>query len=149
MRGGAACQGSWGGHLSRRWPCGWRPGRCPKRREAGSGLLVVGVGPSLARPVISLPDFGGLGANIITLGFSPLQRPCSACRGGVTGCCLAWVSTAARWVAASPGLPRRCDGWLPRPASHDGAAVATSPAFQRQRASRWTAALPNLPRLRQ
>jgi hypothetical protein len=39
----------------------------------GLALLVVGVGPSSMRPVVSLPDFGGLGAKMITPGFSPLH----------------------------------------------------------------------------
>jgi hypothetical protein len=49
------------------------PDHCPQGREVEPGLLVADVGPSGMQPIISLPDFGGLEAKILTLGFSPLQ----------------------------------------------------------------------------
>jgi hypothetical protein len=50
-------------------------GHCPWEREAGPIFLAADVGPSRMQPIISLYDFGGLGAKIITPSFSPLQFP--------------------------------------------------------------------------
>jgi hypothetical protein len=50
-------------------------GHCPWEREVGPGFLVADVGPSQTQPIISLRDFGDLGAKIITPSFFPLQEP--------------------------------------------------------------------------